>query len=257
MKTHCIIKPHNAGLFSLINNVITCMELFDSVAVDWHDVPNYAYDGNLWDALFAPLPTPPLDEAGEVVIVKDYPDFKYTGGAAAALYESGDEWRYRLYALWLKLMPSSEVRLQLRRFRLNYVALDVAPHLVTVLVSSDYHAAEQAGGKSQSLEDYDAAIRANLRPDSALFIACGAKDTEYWFRARFPQAIFTDARRTETRATDSIIHLNGEKLTVRDAQDCLIDVLLLAMGNVFIHPVSNMATAALYMNPSMKSVYLK
>src|SRR4051812_32761848 len=111
-KPACIIRPHYAGLFSLINNVATCAELYDKVGVEWFSYPSqddpllYKGTGNLWDYLFQNNPEfHPLDDQ-EIEVVENYPDQHLTYKHVAAHYlNPADPWRTIYNAHWRAWRP--------------------------------------------------------------------------------------------------------------------------------------------------------
>ncbi len=78
-------------------------------------------------------------------------------------------------------------------------------------------------------------------------------ETVEWMKARFPVTYFEDTPRMKDRNSDR--HLNVPQ-TFKDARRVLVEVMVLSAGRALVHPVSNMATAALYINPEIQSVYL-
>ncbi len=242
----CIIKPHHAGLFSLINNVITCMAMYDHVYVDWSKGCLY---GDCWDALFENQPST-LDEVTAdpaVEIITNYPHQLLTYKSAGKLYLSGDAWRDEPHQQWNRLIVRKEIREAVDTLVWRY-NIDRIP---AVLVRADTHAGEQLSDISQPLEDYSRALR--KIGASRVHVMAGDQETLQWFSSRFDASWLRTTRRSETRAQD--FHLNNPQ-TVEDARNCMIEVLASSRARCLVHPVSNMATAALYMNPQLKSIFL-
>lgn len=258
MKTdRVIVKAHHAGLFSNINKVISFMELYPYVSVDWRS-PECIYgtpkDGNVWEHLFVshserlvlPSPSNAIEEV-------EYPHDRYTFKNVAELYHDENlDWRYGLNEQWRKLrvMPF----LLDTAIRAAY-QISGQQNYATVMVRSHGHAGEQTSGKSQSLEAYAEIMSLLSRAiDIKFYLMCGDLETVDWMKSRFGNVVLNpNVNRADTRDVD--MHLSTPQ-TVNDARHCLIDVLIASMGKWLIHPVSNMATAALYMNPNLKSIYL-
>lgn len=246
MMKSCVIHAHHAGLFSLLNNVITCMDLYDHVHVDWGE--NCIYwnegDGNVWNSLFGPTQAPP----GHFEVLDGYPDQWMTYKGPHGLYGLHD-WRVYAHEHWQKITVRPEIMQKVQEY-LGYLP---TREFISVLVRSTPHAGEQFSGKSQSLDDYAKAIEENLPPKSFVFMMCPDYQTAAWFRQRFPVIWHQNTKRASNRDIDR--HL-VENQTIEDAKQVLIETLILSQATTLIHPISNIATAALYMNPNLRSVYL-
>lgn len=239
---NAIVKAHSAGLFSLINNVMTCMEQYEHVQVDWSNGTMYSPPGvNLWDELFRPRG--PVAEPFKVLEVNE--DYWLTGLDAGKLYQGSDEWRWRLAPVWNKLCPRPEIVDASRDFPLP-------KRVVAALVRAHAHYAEQLTARSQTFDEYAAAIEREIG-DGTLYLACGDNETLNWFMDRFPVLCHPETRRVATRDID--MH-KAFPQTVADARICLEEVLIMSRADVFVSGISNMATAALYMNPRLKHVFL-
>lgn len=245
MNHSCQVQCHNAGLFSLINKVVLCHTLYDYVHVDMSKGEGFIYGKeNWWPQLFFPT-TPPQ---GEFDVIDVYPLTWMTGREAGHMYESGQAWRDKLHAAWLKIYVNEEISMKAIRF------VDRTPHdIVSILVRANCHRGEQLTDRNQALEEYAAAYRMVQKSNSILHVMAGDEETIQWFKDRFEISYVQTTKRTATRDTDHI----AMPQTVEDAKQVLLEVLILAMSRVLIHPVSNMATAALSINLGLQSVYLR
>ncbi len=243
----CVVTSHNAGLFSLINKVMVCAGIYDHVHVDFTKGPClYGEPGqNVWDCLFHPTEHP----SGAFDEIADYPDWSITAANAGKTYESGEEWRFRYHKLWN--------RFRVRETLLSEVELVTSSwtqDTIGILVRCNGHSREQLSDRSQPLDEYARAFERIRREGSIMHVMAGDWMTLKWFQARFPVSFSCGIRRTETRDEDQLLH--GQQ-TVEDARKCMVEVMTLARCRALIHPVSNMATSALYQNPFMESVYLR
>lgn len=241
-----IIHPHRAGLFSLINNVITCALIYDRVYVDWsqgclYEAPrNYNEDraGNTWEYLFRRSEPINLAEC-DVDEIRAYPDQWLTYKHAAKLYDDPQgEWRAKCHDAWQKLGCLHP----LREF-----------DGISVLIRAHGHAGEQVTDRSQSLDEYAAAIERAIKPGDLVYVM-GDMESIQWLAKRFPVIYAHESNRSAHRGIDR--HLT-ERQTHVDAIQCLREVLTMAGARTMIHPVSNMSTAALYINPKLESVFLR
>lgn len=250
MNKACIVNAHGAGLFSNINKVITCMEVYDHVHVDWSNEDNLYrtapnQDPNAWNHLFNPTSKPKDDF--DVLI--DYPHQDYTWKQAGKLYRSETDWRIRLNKQWKKLTVSSSVVEK---------AMTFSGFMIGVLVRSNAIAGEQESNTNASLNDYVFTLKKALNEyqdrHPRVYAVCSDEQSAMKFIREFNASVYPHTRRAESRAVDQ--HMEHPQ-TITDAKNCLAEVLSLSRCDVLIHQISNMATAALYMNPHIKSVYLR
>lgn len=262
--TSCLIKAHQAGLGSLLNNVITSLDKYDYVSVDW--TGSIYGEGDLWPVLFEPpginglcgcIVHTPRSEAGKVVsdTIEGYQNQWLTYKNAGQLYLSGDEWRLKCNKLWELIEVQPHILANVARFpMLNQFRGKV----VAALIRAHSHAGEQLSGKSQTLEQYVEAIAAE-KPDH-VYIACQDLETldrlrpEIFHSCTIIASSHPFAKRSPLRDIDR--HL-VEPQTHRDAVVVMEEVLIMSQADVLIHPISNISTACLYMNPKLKSVFLQ
>lgn len=239
------VQCHNAGLFSLINKVALCHTLYDHVHVDMSKGEGLIYGPeNWWPELFAPTTLP----QGEFDVVNAYPSTWMTGREAGHMYEGGNAWRDKFHGAWLRMGVNPEIALEAAQF-----VARLPQDVVSILVRANCHRGEQLSDRNQTLEEYAAAYQTIKKPDSILHVMTGDEETLAWFRERFDVSFLSTTKRTATRDTDHI----AMPQTVEDAKQVLLEVLILSMSRALIHPVSNMATAALYINPGLESIYLR
>lgn len=210
--------------------------MYDSVHVDWSEGSLY---GDCWSELFEPTIPP----EGPHDVVTEFPFYDLTAACAGILYQNeGWGWRERFNPLWEKLGCKIEpLKIE-------------ADNLIGVLVRCDHHAGEQLSKRSQSLEEYAEAIW-SISSKPNVFLVSGDKESLQWFHDKFLTWFPWDTKRTEKRS-DPDRHLS-EPQTVEDAKQVMKEVLTLAQCKYLVCPVSNMSTAALYMNPKLKSVFLQ
>ncbi len=196
----CLIRAHRAGLFSLINNVITCMDMYDGVAVDWRAKDGCLYgseeDGNIWDSLFSPRC---ISGFASVDLIENYPHQTLTYKNAAQLYlrETLLNWRHRCNDLWARMGLNKSIHQQAKDFRAKYLN----ETYVSVLIRANCHAGEQIDGKNQTLDEYAKAIAPLIWDRTELFVA-GDKESIAWLSERFPVVYYPDPGRPESRDTD-------------------------------------------------------
>ncbi len=242
----CVVQCHYAGLFSLINKVALCHTLYDHVHVDMSQGEGFIYGKeNWWPLLFAPTVPP----EGEHDTIFHYPDHRITGREAGNAYLSEDsiKWRNQFHESWYKMRVDNDLELHA-----EFYAASAERDIVGALIRCNGHRGEQLSDKTQSLDEYATAFEKIKKPDSILHVM-GDYESLRWFQARFATTFF-GYNRNATRDDDK--HMTTPQ-TIEDAKACLKEVLVLSKCRALIHPVSNMATAALYINPELESVYLR
>ncbi len=124
-----------------------------------------------------------------------------------------------------------------------------------VLIRSDALGGEQLYGKSQTLEMYEEAMQRSKA--GAFFVVSSDEESLIWLQERFGSAIYFSSAIKRSKTRDSPEQHITTPQTKADAIDVMREVLALARCKALIHPISNMSTAALIINPKIESVYLK
>lgn len=248
MMKSCVVRAHHAGLFSNINKILTCMRIYGArnTFVDWSEGCLY---GDCWNVLFEPREFPRDGIVDRLDIITEYPNQDLTYINAAKLYQGDQYWRLELNKLWRALDANFGIMADAIRFS----ALACGGPYISVLIRGNEHAGEQISGKAQTKDQYANAIDAELRLNEKVFIASQDWESIEWFRDRFPIVYHDATKRSATRDTQR--HL-AEPQTIEDARQMLLEAYVLALGQSLIHPVSNIATCVLAINPQIKSVYL-
>lgn len=117
----------------------------------------------------------------------------------------------------------------------------------------------QAGGQVPSLNDFigtaEAILAKRNAPDWAVFLAtddAGAIDA---FRRAFGARLVVRDNVQRTTATAEEVHFRAwDRLSLADAEDVLIDTILLSRCDVLIHASSSVSTVAALMNPVLSLV---
>lgn len=242
----CVVRAHHAGLGSILNNLIMWCCEYDEVYPDWSTC---LYGPDTWNALFHPVHLPD----GEHDIVGIHPSQFLTYRNAGKLYlgqvPEHRDWRATCHAHWRKLHVRSEITEFVDAFvrdRFN------VGKVVAALVRSHGLAGEQISGRSQTLEEYARAIE--RENPGVLYVASSDWESLAWLKARFPRTVQHPlSARAPHRGIER--HLSTPQ-TPLDAINCLQEVLIMSHADALVHPVSNLATVALYANPQLKSVYL-
>ena len=243
-----ILIPHHgrAGLFSQLNKLLTIMEHRQTadIHVDWTTGTLYGrpHEGNVFEHLFEQLV--PLRHGDERV--DRWPHSRYTGPNVSRQYPH-TAWRTSLNAWWQHLTVRPDLLAEAEAF--------LAPHWpgITALHVRNYRiGAECTGGVAPTLDAYAAALGGT---EGRVFLATDNDEAVRFFRARFGERLLLrDIPRSPDMQTE-LHHFRTQ--TIRDAQNCLIDALVMARCAHLIHSVSTVSTAVLYMNPAMPHTFVE
>lgn len=249
MNRACKVTAHGAGLFSNINKILVCLRLYEQVYVDWSKAgpndPAFKYGGSFygdcWHDLFYDATSPPSEPYDTV---HQYPFYDITGACAGIMYQNPEwNWRETYHKAWARLTCVVE-------------PIPVGPNTIGVMIRSDALGGEQLYGKSQPLEQYADAIAKVHKAGTSLFVVSSDNESISWLLQRYPGLYFSSGIKRSAHRSDPEQHLHVPQ-TKMDAIDVMREVLTLARCDSLIHPISNMATAALIINPQLKSIYLK
>lgn len=269
MSRYCIIKPHHAGLFSLINKVITCAEIYERWSVDWRGGTLYSQPGeDLWASLFDNLygaqPGQPITDPNDTVeYVEEYPHWRYTYKDAECVYKDRPL-RDKLNAIW----QTFGIKPELVREAFDFVVNNFGPRLaIGALVRAHTHRGEQRSDRSQTLQEYADAIMgyyaavADKYPPAkvetpVLYVMAGNTETIDWFKQNMLRCEVVAHPATKRLATRDIDRHLSEPQTLADARQAMLETMILSLCHAMVHPISNIATAAAYMNPNLECILL-
>lgn len=252
-----IITPHrNAGIFSLFNNVITCMDQYEKVEVQWNPqrTPYKASTVvNLWHVVAETLDVLTADEANEADRIDTYPHQTYTGRKAGWSYLSPDGWRERLHGHFKRITLNPAIDALIRS---QVCAATLQTSIGVLYRGAEIHAREQLSGKRVPIETVIAAVNGISRT-APVFVACDSEQSlELFIEA------FGASRVSFFRCLDrSPVHgLDPHKEVVYGedhVQGVFAQTVALSRCMHLVHQVSNMATAALYMSPRMSHTFVQ
>ncbi len=250
MNRACIVRAHGAGLLSNVNKITTCLRFYETAYIDWSKAgvndPAFKYGGSFYGDCFHQLfyhPTPRPSEPYDIVS-GEWPTYEITDACAGVLYSHPEwGWRERYHAAWKRLTCVVD-------------PVPVGPSTVGVLIRSSAIAGEQLSGRNATMQEYADAIERELGPDSVFVVSSDLESIE-WLTSRFPGKVYysTSIKRNAKRS-DPEQHINVVQ-TAADAKDVMRETLALARCRSLVHQISNISTAALYINPTLKSIYLR
>lgn len=261
-----LLRANNSGFFSNLNCVLSHLRFslgrhgIAAIIVDWRggaDRSNFPYgtpaDGNLWPNFFEPLA---FERApGDLIETSLFAHRAMTARPAYAMYKLNPTWRQaygRLFRRHIHVNP----KIQARAEAIHDAAM-AGHYRVGVHCRHPLHDSECLH-RTPSLHRYIAAVRALLPADRSwvVFLAADYEPAVAAFRWAFGDRLVIQpgVRRART-ADDEQIHHGNPDPAIELGEQVLIDALLLARCDAFVHVTSNLATAVGYMNPESRMVY--
>ncbi len=274
-KTLVLNMHGGGGFFSNFNKVVDhladCLghDGIRNVRVEWNAPPveaghNFPYgrqeDGNVWYHFFV-LPFPPSARRFPEVAATGFANLRMTYRFPHFWYKSGDAWRWKYHAVYnryIRIQP--HIR---RRVEELHSARMAGRYAIGIHARNDAHRSEHVSERAVTfgtfVEKINAALAAAPR-DAVIFLATDVEETVGKFRAVYGDRLFVQpgvARLlgSPTGEYDHQLHHKNPNPSLKLGEDILIDGLLLANCDLFIHTVSNIATAVGFMNPRSRMVY--
>lgn len=258
MSIHIDFCHHEGGFFSNFNKVITHLTHSADVSkVTWNlrgqPFGAFAYNCNeVFSNLFECY-----DEGKDIkskIIISRFEQLQYTGKNAHNLYIGNTNWRNKLFNTYSKYIKPTK----LLQDSINVIdsSFDNKNTIkIGILKRNQLLKCEQSNNIMPSVERYmDNILRISGDKTCVLSVDNMTDLATFKTNKNFKVVYSANIKRT-TRDTDMEPHfLPG---TIQDALYYFMDVYMLSKCDYLIHPVSNMATAALYLNPNLKSIYLQ
>jgi hypothetical protein len=122
----------------------------------------------------------------------------------------------------------------------------------------------QSDGRVPSLEMFIKAVEAILSilaregiPDHAIFLATDDAEAVAVFERAFGSRLIVRANVQRTTSDAAEVHFSDwDRLSITDAEDVLVDTVLLSKCDVLVHASSSVSTVASIMNPTLTLVRL-
>ena len=253
-----------SGLSSLLNQLTTFLVDNPTVTKITYDVKSFGQENpmsyiqegeELFSKLFSPYDeNKPIDKTIRNEI---YEDKRITGLNAANYY---NENRSKLqpfhdaYNKYIQIKSDLQEKIHSKVEELKADSEQVE-QVIAIFIRSNALAGEQPNGRMPTREEYDNAItKIDKTKKTKYFFCIDNKDDLEYFKNKYTPNYYTNIRRISNS-------LNGEPHTntigtLEDLQDSFIEVVLLSSCDYMVHCVSNMATAALYMNMNLNSIFI-
>jgi hypothetical protein len=257
MSLHLVVHQHEGGFFSNFNKVVSFLEAHPEVSKITWDLQGqsfgaFAYGcGEVFSKLFVSYDTSPCLTTHQLT---EYVDQRHTGRNTHGLYLGPDNWRAQLHRAYIQyIKPTPYLGSRIEQVDDIFNQLKERPK-IGILKRNELLKCEQQKNCMPSFEQYQVAIsQLKLKDPVYVFSVDSLYDIDQ-FKVNYKPHVYSPIIRRTHKNTDMEPHfLPGTEL---DAATIFLDVYMLSLCDYFIHPVSNMATAALYMNPLVKSIYL-
>lgn len=250
-KAGIVYSRKGSGLFSLFNNAISCLDVYDKLEVRWPpamspyrkiDVPN------LWDIIASPI---------DICTPQDEPEHfyewvhTYTGVNAAYAYLRDDGWRERLYGHLNRIAFQDTIQFTLNR------EVDISRLKDSVAIQ---HRSSKAIASEQLTENpipIECMIRSanRISKTGSVFVACDHEKSLEAFRSVFGDRMISFSCLGYSNKGGEFHYEN--QCGVAHLQGMMAQTIALSCCKHLVHGVSNIATAALYMNPNNSHTFIQ
>lgn len=244
----CVLHENTgSGVFSLFNKVITYMETYDVVEVRFNpkNTPYKINVDNLWDVIsnrneLCPTQAFHTDEYNST----------YSCTHAARWYLRENGWRERLNKILQRVVFVPKIGEIIN----NEITIDLSNCIAIQHRSSESIIREQLFQKAIPPDDF---IRCCNKIDKhcPVLVACDSKKAYDEFKSSLGDRMIT-FQSLGWSEIGGEMHFEQE-CGIDHVQGMIAQTLALSRCKHFIHAVSNIATAALYMNPEMTHTFLQ
>ena len=248
---------HEGGFFSNFNKVTTYLRNKNVVGIHWNlqgqPYGAFAYKcGEVFGKLFKEYNEG--KNIDEIFELREYDCLDYTGKDVHIQYISKDQkWRNELNATLKYIKPTPILQTFIDEIDEKFAALK-GKKIIGVLKRNELLKCEQVNGKLPTIEEYFTEIDKLFDDNTYICLSVDNITDINQFINKYSRCAYNPHIRRTQFNTDTEPHfLPG---TAHDAIYTFLEVYMLSKCNYFIHPVSNMATAALYFNPELKSIYI-
>lgn len=264
MYKHLIFKDHPAGFFSNFNKVIQNLyfHINEVEKITWQMTGNifnlYTNNKNedVYSKLFVPYSNNTLiTNILEDIYIDRYVDYTYTAHTVANIYLSEDQnWRTEYNKAYNRFIKFTNfINDTWNAYYASFFNKTPNTPKVGILIRNGLLSTEQPNGRLPTVEQYVQAINTlNLTSPS---IVCAVDNLEELaYLSNHFTCYYNEQTTRSKNKYDTEPH--SKSSTILDAAFHFLEGVMLSKCDYLIHPVSNMATAALYMNPTLKNTFL-
>jgi len=280
------VKMHEgAGFFAEMHKLMLALIHYEErgfarVYVDWTDeffpYKDDAHE-NGWDLFFEPIPADPISKntpVDEITINSGITHELHDQVCTAPWVAYKKYLPYRQFVhekmnKYIKIKP--HILLKRDQFYEQHMQDKICIGVHARIARA--HAWLMPGKKLPTLDEYfaevDALLEKHADQEVIIFVASDSHDAVDEFRKRYKEtAIYIDAHRANADRDPCIMYTMGEymrnnpevwhkqKHKYSGGESTMLDCLLLAKCDYFIHTTSNLAFFSCYYNPDIEAIYL-
>lgn len=257
---HLVLKYHGAGFWSIFNKLMNHIHVYQplyKITWDVYSPWNTYGQGEVMSKVFEPYEDPHYANYEIQEVVCDaYISEELTGKQAAVLYQAPYDWRLEYNGYWTKYIHlRPEVLAKCRQMKQILECME-KKRILSMLIRHPALSFEQPNGRMPSFEQYDDVIQGlQFNPQEDLLVCMTDLQEAYeYFSDKYGDAIvFPPTDRSSGKEGEAFTSKQGDESSALNA---LCIALNLSYGDHLIHHTSNIATAALYINPTMQSHFL-
>lgn len=267
-----LVYSYRAGFFSLFNKLFSYLEKYKPIyAVSWQVYePFKAYgEGEMFSKVFVPYVNMEYkDYEIEVIECFHYCNDKLTGQTASRLYTDEGCLTYNISLNWrneMNYLFKTFYQIHNQRILGKYIHFlqmiqiykEQGNKIITFLIRHPILKDEQENKVMPSYQMYDDEIMKVANGDlskTVLICLTDSQEAFHYFQEKYKTStmLFPEVERRWETEIDSVCNPGGDE----KVDMAVLSVLYLTAGDHFIHPVSNMATAVLIINPNIQNTYL-
>ena len=255
---HLNVLFHEGGFFSNFNKVTTFLKNTSDnvVKITWNlqgqPYGAFAYScGEVFGKLFEDYNSNVVPD--ETIVLQTYTDTSYTGREVHEKYTQKD-WRHKFNNTLKYFKPAPSLQEHINKIKYKYIFSSEKVNLIGVLKRNERLKCEQHNNTLPTLEDYFREIDKIKTDNTYLYLSVDNNYDVEQFIKRYKKCIYNPKVRRTNVSTDEEPHFTPG--SAEDALHNYLEVYTLSLCKSFIHPLSNMSTAALYFNPELTSIYI-
>jgi hypothetical protein len=257
-----IFKPHNCGggFFSQFNQTIQGLShYYDTInQVEWnmHDTSAFCYNsGDIFKPLFEEYNNNSPSHVTKTIEM--FIDQNYTAHLVAEKYTCPEQkqWRNTFNKAYKKFIKHTELvdNTFNEVYENQFKAYKDVPK-VGILIRNNSLSTEQPRLVSPTKELYINAINSLNLKEFVLVCAIDNNEDINFFNSKYNTIYNKNTTRSSTAYHNEPHRVDC--LNIKDAVNHYLEGFALSKCDYLIHPVSNVATAALYMNPDIKNLFV-
>jgi len=258
-----VFNGHWSGLFCNINRLINYLVLYPNIreidfnvlASKTHHKPFIGENVEIFSKLFQKYKED--DISIDTVYNYNGSDFTKFDLTHRNAYQYYNENRYKLqpyntaFHKYIHLLPQLQERL-------DKMVLDMradCQQVIGIFVRSNALADEQPTGIMPTREEYLEAISKldTFSKKTKYFLRIDNDEDYIFYKSKLSPIYETNIKRAQTNKGDAP-HTSGDYMSLEDLENTYLEIALLSHCDILVHCVSNMASAALYMNMNLVSI---